>query len=204
MNTLLIIYLMTAFKGPEKILVGKAQPVEPEIARFEERTIVLNRDPVECRITHLSVDELRQHLTNMGAAQEVQEHQLIARKLEKSVTFMISLENRGLDRLLFNPDQIELLIDTRRPFGTKLGMLDLWPAALPGRADEQERFARLFIRGTTEIPPGGKAYQLLVFRPMAGQNWPKQVTLSIPRLYHGVEMLNFACQYDITREKVRK
>ncbi|CAM2005255.1 hypothetical protein [Acanthopleuribacter pedis] len=204
MNTLLIIYLIAFFKGPETILVSQGQPVIPEIGQVEDRTVVLHREPVECRITHLTADELRDYLAGMGAAKAVQEHQLIARKLEQSISFMISLENRGMDRLLFNPDQIELLSGKRRPVGTKLGMLDLWPSALPGRAVEQERFARLFIRGTTEIPPGGKAFQLLVFRPMAGQTWPKQITLSIPRLYHGVDLLNFACRYDLKRERAKK
>ncbi len=204
MISLFLMLSLVVYKGPTKILIGPGQPIEPVVGQVTEHTVVLNREAVELRITTLNADQLRQHLAQMGAAQEVQDHQMIARLLEKSVTFMISLENRGTDHLQFNPDQIELLQRGKRPFGTKLGMLDLWPADRPGHGQEQERFARLFMRGSFAISPGQKAYQLLVFRPMAGQTWPKQVTLSIPHLYHGVEKLEFACRYDIKREKAEK
>ena len=180
------------------IRVANPTPVGPDF-RLVGDSVRFEGEDWSLALKSLSLDEFREHVAKFGVAQSLLATEGLNDRLSNMVFFRIELENQSGDNILFNPDQI-ILRGPVGPDGVQVDMANFWPMGPNDGRREQERFARVFSRGTVELAPGKTHTHLAVFRPIR-KRFKKKVLLQIHRVYHGVQVHNLECGFEIRRPK---
>ena len=192
---MILLLFLTAF-FQEKLTVGNAEPVEPQAIKIRDTQIWYQSDRWKGRIRALSADELIAFIHDMGISPAVLERPGVREMFSTRIlAFVIRFDNLGTETLAFNPDQMTLT-SRRGVEGIVMDMARLWPTTVPQGDKDLERLAKIFSRRSSDVPPGERRTQLMVFHA-SKQRFGKRVTLRLDRLYYGTETFHIECRFEI-------
>ncbi len=185
-----------ALPGPR---LSDPVPLQPEGGTIRGEVVQFRLERWDCRIRPLDHEAFMAHMTGQDVSREWLRQSGLEKRLQTMVVFLIELENRSEEPLIFNPDQV-LLRARKGPVGTQVDMAGFWPSATAGNPAQMETFARIFQRGTVEVTSNRPHRQLVVFRPL-GKKFPRRIQLNLQRLYHGILSTNIECQFQVEYPK---
>jgi len=187
----MLIWFLWVLAGKVPVVLDP-KPIEPE-GQVQKESASFVTEHYLCKLEAIHPDRVVAVLQDLGVDASQLKRAEVARILERSVLFKISLTNRGESTLLFNPDHV-ILGSGRGPVASQLDMATFWPATLPDGNRDQETLARAFAGGTVTLAPNQSHTQILAFRAF-DRRFPKKIYLEINQLYTGVDQTTIKCAF---------